>query len=99
MCGIVGFQTTSPEKFLELSLDPAVAALRHRGPDGFGTHLNVAAGLGLGHTRLSILELSDLGSQPMRSEDESVVLVYNGEIYNYRSIRESLIEQGHQFDS
>ncbi|HZA65468.1 MAG TPA: XrtA/PEP-CTERM system amidotransferase, partial [Geminicoccaceae bacterium] len=67
---------------------------RHRGPDGEGMHL--APGIGLGHTRLAIIDL-DTGAQPMFNEDRSVVVVYNGEIYNFRDLRADLCARGHRF--
>ncbi len=68
--------------------------LEHRGPDGRGTH--IAGGVGLGHRRLSIIGLGD-GAQPMTNEDRTVWVTYNGEIYNYQSLRRELEELGHTF--
>ena len=70
--------------------------LLHRGPDGRGTFL--FENVGLGHRRLSIIGLSN-GAQPMANDDKSVVVSYNGEIYNYRSLREELSERGYVFRS
>jgi asparagine synthase (glutamine-hydrolysing) len=72
------------------------AALAHRGPDGQGLHLNGA--VGLGHRRLSIIDLSDAASEPMSNEDDSLWLVFNGEIYNFRELRRDL-EARHPFRS
>lgn len=69
----------------------------HRGPDGSGLYVNKTAGIGLGHTRLSILELSPLGHQPMLSDDGQVALVFNGEIYNFRELRKELKVKGYFF--
>lgn len=96
MCGIVALVDTR---------DPpaprVVAAMRdqlsHRGPDDVG--LYVHGQVGLGHRRLSILDLSPAGRQPMPNEDESLWLVFNGEIYNYLELRAKLIAQGHRFRS
>lgn len=71
--------------------------LRHRGPDGEGFHID--RNVGLGHRRLSIIDLSDAGHQPMTNEDGRLWVVLNGEIYNYRELREELLSKGHQFRS
>ena len=70
-------------------------ALAHRGPDGKGLYLDGA--LGLGHRRLSIIDLSEAASQPMLSPDGRVALVYNGEIYNFRELRRELEKAGWTF--
>ena len=72
-------------------------ALSHRGPDDSGTYVNEDGKVGLGHTRLSILDLSERGRQPMASDDGKIRVSYNGEIYNYREIREDLRSRGHVF--
>jgi len=72
-------------------------ALAHRGPDASGTYLSPDGRLGLSHRRLSILDLSPAGAQPMFSADGSLVLSFNGEVYNYREIREELTGLGHAF--
>lgn len=97
MCGIVGI-SVSPS----LALDPAalrasLAALEHRGPDDSGVYHDHACGLGLAFARLSILDLSSLGHQPMHSADDAVVLVFNGEIYNFRELRAELEAKGVSF--
>lgn len=86
-----------PEAYRELFL--ATQALSHRGPDGSGIFLDQEKGIGLGHTRLSIIDLSPLGRQPMSSEDESVWIVFNGEIYNFLELREYLSKKGLSFRS
>lgn len=96
MCGIAGIYSTTGEA------DPALltamsSRLAHRGPDGEGTYLQ--GSVGLAHRRLSIIDLSDLASQPMTNEDETLWLVFNGEIYNYRELREDLLRAGHIFRS
>ena len=72
-------------------------ALAHRGPDGEGHWLSEGAEVGLGHRRLSIIDLSAHGSQPMTSASGRFVLSYNGEIYNYLSLREELVHEGYRF--
>lgn len=72
-------------------------ALSHRGPNGEGTYFN--AGIGLGHRRLAILDLSPAGNQPMISRDGRYILIYNGEVYNFKDIRIELEQKGYQFHS
>jgi asparagine synthase (glutamine-hydrolysing) len=90
MCGIVGYSG----RFESAGLEAAVAALRHRGPDDCGTFLERAAGVGLGHSRLSILDLSPLGHQPMADSAGNAVIVFNGEIYNFHDLRRALEAKG-----
>jgi asparagine synthase (glutamine-hydrolysing) len=71
----------------------------HRGPDGAGVWIDPARRVGLAHRRLSIIDLSDAGLQPMGTDDGRLQLVYNGEIYNYRSLRAELEAAGHRFRS
>lgn len=73
------------------------SSMRHRGPDAGGTF--VEGGVGIGMRRLSIIDLSPLGHQPMASEDGQIQVVYNGEIYNFLELRARLIEEGHTFRS
>ena len=93
MCGIVGFSGGLDKA----SLVKATAALTHRGPDDKGTFYAEAQNVGLGHTRLSIMDLSAMGHQPMVSSDQSVILVFNGEIYNFQVLRLELEEKGYIF--
>ncbi len=93
MCGIVGFIGS----FAAELLVEANRLQSHRGPDAEGVWQDVDAGIGLAHRRLSILDLSPAGSQPMVSEDGTVVLVFNGEIYNFRELRAELEASGHRF--
>jgi len=93
MCGIVGyFGSFAPEYLAQ-----ANRLQSHRGPDADGIWFDSGAGIGLAHRRLSILDLSSAGAQPMVSDDSSVVLVFNGEIYNFRELRAELEAGGHRF--
>lgn len=86
MCGIVGVLGAGPAGRIE----SMVGSLKHRGPDGDGIWIDDSQRLALGHTRLAILELSDLGSQPMTSVSGRYVIVFNGEIYNHLELRAEL---------
>ncbi len=95
MCGIVGIVHSDPAR----PVAPAVIrrmceAIRHRGPDDEGLYVQGAVGLGM--RRLSIIDLAG-GRQPIFNEDRSKVIVFNGEIYNYRELRRGLIARGHRF--
>jgi asparagine synthase (glutamine-hydrolysing) len=100
MCGIAGAVWTDPNLAVEPStLQRMIDVLRHRGPDDEGTYRAETAalpGVALGHRRLAILDLS-CGRQPMANEDESVWIVFNGEIYNFRDLRRRLEGAGHRF--
>ncbi len=93
MCGIAGYSGS----FQAAALEGACQIQSHRGPDDRGQFIDERSRIGLGHVRLSILELSALGHQPMSSEDGSAVLVFNGEIYNFRELRSELEGKGHRF--
>jgi asparagine synthase (glutamine-hydrolysing) len=93
MCGIIGFQGSFTREGLSLGL----RAIRHRGPDDSGMFLSPESAIGLGHARLSIIDLSPLGHQPMGDDSGTVQLVFNGEIYNYRELRRELESKGHRF--
>ena len=95
MCGITGIFDTKAKR----SIDQALLARmndsqHHRGPDQDGLHIE--DGVGLGHRRLSIIDLSS-GKQPLYNEDETVVVVYNGEIYNFQELAQELQAAGHTF--
>jgi asparagine synthase (glutamine-hydrolysing) len=94
MCGITGIANSSGQ-----SVDPAVihrmtAAVRHRGPDD--TNRYVSGNVGFGHARLSIIDVEG-GAQPMANADHTLVITFNGEIFNYCEIREELVTRGHRF--
>ncbi|MET0535142.1 MAG: asparagine synthase (glutamine-hydrolyzing) [Steroidobacter sp.] len=92
MCGIAGLINSDPGR--EQALRRMLDALAHRGPDGEGVHHDAFATLG--HRRLSIIDLNG-GRQPLYNADRSLVLVCNGEIYNYRELRRGLEQEGYQF--
>lgn len=94
MCGIIGFFGKGSEVPTEDRLKSAADALRHRGPDEEGYYYHPP--IGLGFRRLSIIDLSG-GSQPIPNEDKTVWVVFNGEIYNFRELREQLTARGHRF--
>ncbi|MFO7985702.1 MAG: asparagine synthase (glutamine-hydrolyzing) [Desulfatiglandaceae bacterium] len=97
MCGIVGFKSNQHGVRLRESLPKATSRLIHRGPDDTDLFFDPAYGVGLGHRRLSVIDLSEAGRQPMDTEDGRVHIVYNGEIYNFKEIRQTLAGQGHRF--
>ena len=98
MCGIAGFagNTRSTQEREQLALQMG-NAIFHRGPDSSGIWLDDATGLSLVHRRLAIQDLSPLGYQPMHSQDDRWVLVFNGEIFNFHSLRQALLSLGHSF--
>ena len=79
-------------------VDAMARTLRHRGPDDAGRFVDADAGLAFGHRRLSIIDLSDAGHQPMASACGRFVITYNGEIYNFREVRRLLEQRGHRFE-
>jgi asparagine synthase (glutamine-hydrolysing) len=95
MCGIAGFVDRSEPDPSGL-LASMLARIVHRGPDGQGTHVEPSLGLAIGMRRLSIIDLEG-GSQPIWNEDESIGVVFNGEIYNYVELRRELEAKGHRF--
>lgn len=97
MCGIVGKFNLNGAPVEPGLIKTMTNTLVHRGPDDSGVH--VEDHVGLGHRRLSILDLSELGHQPMASADGHLWVTYNGEIYNYRSVRDDLKAKGYHFKS
>ena len=93
MCGIAGYVGEFNPNCLELALE----RLSHRGPDDSGTFFR--GNLGLGHSRLSIIDTTDAGHQPMEDDDTGNIIIFNGEIYNYREIREELELEGRKFNT
>jgi asparagine synthase (glutamine-hydrolysing) len=101
MCGLVAFFAYHPVA-PEISRDELRTIRDHmdtRGPDGIGEWFSPDGRIGLGHRRLSIIDLSEAGGQPMTNEDGTIQLVFNGEIYNYQALRQRLIGKGHTFRS
>ena len=94
MCGICG--KVSKKEVNPNELRRMADILAHRGPDDEGFFFN--NGIGLGHRRLSIIDL-DSGRQPISNEDQSIWIVFNGEIYNYKLLREELEKKGHKFST
>ena len=92
MCGICGFNWQDEQLVRSMA-----QTITHRGPDQEGVFCSER--ISLGHRRLSIIDLSENGRQPMFNEDETVVLIFNGEIYNFQELREQLIAKGHRFIS
>jgi asparagine synthase (glutamine-hydrolysing) len=97
MCGIVGIANVDGQPVDADRLIRMRDRMVHRGPDDEG--LYVSDGVGLGHRRLSILDLSSAGHQPMANETEDLWMVFNGEIFNFVELRQKLIEGGHRFRS
>lgn len=97
MCGIAGiinFDNAPPGKEL---IRRMTDNLRHRGPDGEGFYFDTQ--VAFGHRRLAIIDLSENGKQPMKNEEGSIWMVFNGEIYNYKELKKDLINKGHEFKS
>ena len=95
MCGLTGILPRSGSKgSLPGILDRMTASLVHRGPDASGAWYDESAGIALGHRRLSILDLSEAGAQPMHSRCGRFVTAFNGEIYNYLELRDELGTEG-----
>ncbi|MDO6566320.1 asparagine synthase (glutamine-hydrolyzing) [Alteromonas sp. 1_MG-2023] len=97
MCGIAGFSLFDYQEGNTTTLEAMGQAIYHRGPDASGTYLDEK--IGLCHRRLSILDLTEAGNQPMYSADGKLVIVFNGEIYNFLELRAELEQQGVTFKS
>jgi len=92
MCGILGFNWKNEELANKLA-----DSIKHRGPDQGGFYFDEK--ISLGHRRLAILDLSEKGKQPMTTSDGNFIIVFNGEIYNYKEIKDSLLKKGYKFKS
>jgi len=99
MCGIFGFLGTSNEELILDSAKNVQNILAHRGPDDSGIFQDQESEITLVHTRLSIIEISSLGHQPMYSKDKKLVIVFNGEIYNFLELKEDLLNKGFLFET
>ena len=98
MCGICGIMNFDSQVVVsKIEIDRMVDRLLHRGPDATGFRLD--GRVGLGHTRLSVIDLSKAASQPMSNEDGRIWITYNGEIYNFHDLRQRLESKGHRFKS
>jgi asparagine synthase (glutamine-hydrolysing) len=98
MCGITGFFASHNLTYnLETIISSMTKQLIHRGPDDGAVWLNEADGIAMGHRRLAVIDLSATGHQPMHSKDGRYVIVYNGEVYNFLSLRGELQKKGHTF--
>ena len=93
MCGIAGFCNFAGNK--EKNIERMKERMYHRGPDAGGTYISEDGTVALGHRRLSIVDLSENGSQPMTSHSGRFVVAYNGEIYNYKKVASKLLEEGY----
>jgi asparagine synthase (glutamine-hydrolysing) len=97
MCGLAGFLNTDGMPASRRIAESMSVAIAHRGPDGHGVDSD--GPFAVGHRRLSIIDLTENASQPMRSQDDRYILAYNGEIYNFRELRRELEALGHGFRS
>lgn len=97
MCGITGvwdFSRNTPLPLLKTKTKSMTETLSHRGPDGHGVWVDESTHMAFGHRRLSIIDLSNHARQPMTSQSGRFIITYNGEIYNYQALRETLVAQG-----
>ena len=94
MCGIVGF--INKEKDKKKTITEMAEKINHRGPDGEGFYVD--ENIALGHKRLAIIDIN-LGVQPIYNEDKNLVIIFNGEIYNYKNLKIELGTLGHKFKS
>jgi asparagine synthase (glutamine-hydrolysing) len=106
MCGICGKICFDGKPIEEDLIKEMCRSFSYRGPDDNGTYINNSlsdngrrVSLGLGHQRLSIIDLSPAGHQPMTNEDGTIWITYNGEVYNFKELRSDLKSKGHTFKS
>src|ERR1700733_2488739 len=98
MCGIAGILSADARKVTTERLNNMTTTIAHRGPDGEGAWISSSGLAGLGHRRLSIIDLSPAGAQPMHYLGRYTI-IHNGEIYNYPELREFLRSKGYAFSS
>src|SRR6266700_6459238 len=98
MCGIAEILSLHPGQVTVNHLKKMTDAIAHRGPDGENQWVNEQANIGFGHRRLSVIDLSPAAAQPMHYYDRYTI-VHNGEIYNYRELKETLLKKGYRFCS
>ena len=96
MCGIFGMRGTYTEEELSYRLRQMAKVLKHRGPDDEGFHLEPGKGIGIGSPRRSMVDRGG-GRQPIYNEDDSLVIIFNGEIYNFQELRQELLLKNHKF--
>jgi len=100
MCGINGIYNFQNSKTIQKTeIEKSRDTMIHRGPNGCGIYISPDKKIGFGHRRLAIIDLSDAGSQPMTNEDKTIWITYNGEIYNFKELKEQLIKKSHKFIS
>jgi asparagine synthase (glutamine-hydrolysing) len=99
MCGLAGIISQTGSHLFDIQIQNMTNLLKHRGPDDEGFYINKEEGAYLGFRRLSIIDLSINASQPMANENGEIILIINGEIYNYKSLRSELTVKGHRFVS
>jgi asparagine synthase (glutamine-hydrolysing) len=99
MCGIAGIWHLNQDILTKSKLIKFTDSLKHRGPDGSGYFIDSLANLGLGHRRLSILDLSESGKQPMSFANERYWIIYNGEVFNFIELRDELKNKGYSFET
>ena len=100
MCGVAGYARIAASHAIEAELlNKMHTAQAHRGPDGSGLWMSHTLGIGLSHRRLSILDITTDGAQPMSNGDQSVIVCFNGEIYNHRALRAELESYGYVYRS
>ena len=95
MCGIAGIANYNRPEDKQALLSRMVGLMHHRGPDASGLYMS--GPVGLAHARLSIIDLSSTGNQPIHNEDKTIWIVFNGEIFNYPDLRKDLEAKGHRF--